>query len=97
MDQMQTVEEPSQQAKADLNRHYMREALKLVINTRPPCLHESATFRILILYKAESALAEYETPVGCVFVFDGKMIGKGKNGTNRSLNVRVPYYMFFLP
>ena len=37
---------------------------------------------------AEFALASDETPVGCVFVYDGEIIGRGINGTNASLNVR---------
>lgn len=36
---------------------------------------------------AELALASDETPVGCVFVKDGVVIGRGINGTNASLNV----------
>lgn len=39
---------------------------------------------------AELALSSDETPVGCVFVHNGKIIGRGINGTNASLNVRVP-------
>jgi len=35
---------------------------------------------------AELALASDETPVGCVFVKDGEIIGRGMNDTNRSLN-----------
>lgn len=38
---------------------------------------------------AEMALASDETPVGCVFVRDGEVIGRGINGTNASLNVFV--------
>ncbi|KAF2760998.1 cytidine deaminase-like protein [Pseudovirgaria hyperparasitica] len=38
------------------------------------------------LSMAELALESDETPVGCVFVHDGKIIGKGMNDTNRSLN-----------
>ncbi|KAA6412823.1 MAG: trna-specific adenosine deaminase subunit tad2 [Lasallia pustulata] len=38
------------------------------------------------LIMAENALATDETPVGCVFVHDGRVIGKGMNDTNRSLN-----------
>ena len=33
------------------------------------------------------ALASDEVPVGCVFVHNGQIIGKGMNDTNRSLNV----------
>lgn len=36
---------------------------------------------------AEMALSSDETPVGCVFVHDGEVIGRGINGTNASLNV----------
>lgn len=39
---------------------------------------------------AELALASDETPVGCVFVHQGEVIGRGINGTNASLNVRLP-------
>ncbi|KAF2843624.1 cytidine deaminase-like protein [Patellaria atrata CBS 101060] len=35
---------------------------------------------------AELALANDETPVGCVFVHNGKVIGRGMNDTNKSLN-----------
>ncbi|OJD39953.1 trna specific adenosine deaminase [Diplodia corticola] len=38
------------------------------------------------LHMAELALATDETPVGCVFVRDGRVIGRGMNDTNRSLN-----------
>ncbi|KAK5003764.1 tRNA(adenine34) deaminase, partial [Cryomyces antarcticus] len=34
----------------------------------------------------ELALRSNETPVGCVFVHDGKIIGRGMNDTNRSLS-----------
>lgn len=37
--------------------------------------------------QAEQALRSDETPVGCVFVRDGQIIGRGMNDTNRSLNV----------
>ncbi len=39
---------------------------------------------------AELALASDETPVGCVFVHKGEIIGRGINGTNASLNVPNP-------
>jgi tRNA-specific adenosine deaminase 2 len=38
------------------------------------------------LEMAEKALATGETPVGCVFVADGTIIGSGMNDTNRSFN-----------
>lgn len=37
--------------------------------------------------QAERALETDETPVGCVFVHDGEIIGRGMNDTNRSMNV----------
>lgn len=45
---------------------------------------------------AELALASDETPVGCVFVHKGEIIGRGINGTNASLNVCVRYYCSFM-
>lgn len=41
---------------------------------------------MLIREQAELALVSDETPVGCVFVKDGEIIGKGMNETNRTLN-----------
>ncbi len=38
------------------------------------------------LLMAETALATGETPVGCVLVYKGKMVGSGMNDTNKSLN-----------
>jgi hypothetical protein len=38
---------------------------------------------------AQLALHSDETPVGCVFVRDGEVIGRGINGTNASLNVSL--------
>ncbi|KAL9058336.1 MAG: hypothetical protein Q9162_001791 [Coniocarpon cinnabarinum] len=35
---------------------------------------------------AELALRSDETPVGCVFVHNGEVVGRGMNDTNRSLN-----------
>ena len=40
---------------------------------------------------AQLALDSDETPVGCVFVRDGEVIGRGINGTNASLNVSVTF------
>ena len=44
---------------------------------------------------AELALASDETPVGCVFVHNGEIIGRGINGTNASLNVRHHHFTVF--
>lgn len=42
--------------------------------------------------QGETALEHGETPVGCVLVYDGKIVGRGMNDTNRSMNVgdRLP-------
>jgi len=39
------------------------------------------------MMQGELALRSDETPVGCVFVHEGIIIGKGMNDTNKSLNV----------
>jgi len=46
---------------------------------------------------AQLALDSDETPVGCVFVRDGEVIGRGINGTNASLNVSMnfPFLILF--
>lgn len=45
---------------------------------------------------AQLALDSDETPVGCVFVRDGEVIGRGINGTNASLNVSTLLFFFAL-
>ena len=40
------------------------------------------------LEMAETALRTDEVPVGCVFVHNNQIIGRGMNDTNRSLCVR---------
>lgn len=45
-----------------------------------------ARFMREALQMADLALQTDETPVGCVFVHDGRVIGRGMNDTNRSLN-----------
>lgn len=44
---------------------------------------------VCFIIQAELALASDETPVGCVFVHDGKVIARGMNGTNVTMNVSV--------
>jgi hypothetical protein len=44
---------------------------------------------------AQLALDSDETPVGCVFVRDGEVIGRGINGTNASLNVSTELFFFW--
>lgn len=41
------------------------------------------------LEMAENALRGDEVPVGCVFVRNGEIIGRGMNDTNRSLCVTL--------
>jgi len=53
------------------------------------------TFMRKAIDMAEMALATDETPVGCVFVHEGQVIGRGINGTNASLNVRFFYLLSY--
>ena len=39
------------------------------------------------MFQAEKALTCDETPVGCVFVHGDRVVGRGMNDTNKSLNV----------
>lgn len=41
----------------------------------------------LTINQGEKALQTGETPVGCVLVYDGKIVGSGMNDTNQSMNV----------
>ncbi|PRT56086.1 tRNA-specific adenosine deaminase subunit tad2 [Wickerhamiella sorbophila] len=43
-------------------------------------------FMALAVEQAKQALADNEVPVGAVFVHNNKVIGRGRNDTNRSLN-----------
>ncbi|KAF9892394.1 tRNA(adenine34) deaminase [Aspergillus nanangensis] len=45
-----------------------------------------ALFMQQALNMGERALEEGETPVGCVLVYDNKIVGCGMNDTNRSMN-----------
>lgn len=42
---------------------------------------------MLTINQGEKALQTGETPVGCVLVYDGKIVGSGMNDTNKSMNV----------
>ncbi|KAK4951100.1 hypothetical protein LTR28_006922 [Elasticomyces elasticus] len=53
-----------------------------VIENRP--YHE--TFMREAINMGELALRSDETPVGCVFVRNGEIIGRGMNFTNKTLN-----------
>ncbi|KAI9736291.1 MAG: tRNA(adenine34) deaminase [Cirrosporium novae-zelandiae] len=56
----------------------------LDLSTREIPKHEHFMQKALAM--AEEALRCDETPVGCVFVHNGQVIGQGMNDTNRSLN-----------
>jgi hypothetical protein len=70
---------------------FMREAINMV--RLFPTKHRSAfpmrtnSEHANSSIQAELALASDETPVGCVFVHDGKVIAQGMNGTNVTMNV----------
>ena len=44
-------------------------------------------FMKIALSKAQEALDQREVPVGCVFVYNSKVLATGLNQTNISLNV----------
>lgn len=72
------------------HERFMREAINMVSHCAH-LLHFCCTVsRIMELtnhvHQAELALTSDETPVGCVFVKDGEIIGRGMNETNRTLN-----------
>lgn len=73
---------------------FMKKALEMVNSYfTPSCVPISTILADQVLtcpFQAEKALATNETPVGCVLVHQGEIIGSGMNDTNRSLNVRQP-------
>lgn len=46
----------------------------------------------LTINQGEKALQTGETPVGCVLVYDDKIVGSGMNDTNKSMNVSALKY-----
>lgn len=68
----------------NLSRHHITNAM--VFGPVPNREYHEGFMRKAI-EMAEMALASDETPVGCVFVREGEVIGRGINGTNASLNV----------
>lgn len=66
------------------HHEYMRAALDMVWRAK---LLQSVFKRANIHVQAEKALNTDEVPVGCVFVHNGKIIGRGMNDTNNSLCV----------
>jgi hypothetical protein len=69
------------------HEYFMKEALQMVPASFPLILYIPIYAN---LKQGENALATGETPVGCVLVHDGKIIGSGMNDTNKSMNVRPP-------
>jgi len=69
----------------ETHKRFMREAIEMV-RFDTPCV----SYTHLSYNQAERALASDETPVGCVFVRNGEIIGRGMNDTNRSMNVSRP-------
>jgi len=58
-------------------------------NSEPQASQDSAAnerFMKMALLLAAKALEIGETPVGCVLVYEGKVIGSGMNDTNKSMN-----------
>ena len=78
----------SQQSFSPKHVEYMREALHLV-----PGLQVLSLSALRLKSQAEQALEIDETPVGCVLVANGSIIGRGINDTNSSLNVRTKAIM----
>jgi deoxycytidylate deaminase len=73
---------------------FMREAINMVrlfphrnITSSSECGQHWINANFYLSDQAELALASDETPVGCVFVHDGKVIAQGMNGTNVTMNV----------
>jgi tRNA-specific adenosine deaminase 2 len=82
----------SQDSRDDRHTHegFMREAIKMVKIFSPQCVLPNLYLRSQVtcanVNQAELALATDETPVGCVFVHEGQIIGRGMNATNRTMN-----------
>ena len=68
--------------------YFMKQALLMVSLLKA----RSKKFQTNTENQGEKALAAGETPVGCVLVYQEKIIGSGMNDTNRSMNVRQ--YLF---
>lgn len=63
---------------------FMKIAFELVLNT----FSKSISFIFFSKKKkAERALTLEEVPVGCVFVYNNEIIGKGYNEVNQTRNV----------
>ena len=71
--------------------YFMKQALLMVrIIELPRALSELSK---LTIHQGEKALQANETPVGCVLVYNGQIVGSGMNDTNKSMNVSSPGYI----
>lgn len=62
--------------------YFMKQALLMVRGILRADIHSADEQS-----QGEKALQSGETPVGCVLVHDGQIVGSGMNDTNRSMNV----------
>lgn len=74
------------EATAHLNLSRNEDTHEMVFGPVPDREYHEGFMRKAI-EMAEMALRSDETPVGCVFVHEGEIIGRGINGTNATLNV----------
>jgi len=82
---MAEIINPADMLEDERHCYFMKQALAMVKSIQNDLFLE--------VYQAndtqgESALLCGETPVGCVLVYQDKIVGSGMNDTNRSMNVR---------
>lgn len=58
----------------------------MAVNLESELTRSHELFMTEALKEAKIALANLEVPIGCVVVHDGKIIGRGRNRTNETLN-----------
>ncbi|KAJ3023169.1 tRNA(adenine34) deaminase [Thoreauomyces humboldtii] len=71
-----------EQKERELHEGFMREALEQVCTRK----HVNPTVCLTQISQAQEAFDVGEVPVGCVFVLNGEVIGRGRNRTNETLN-----------
>ncbi|KAH8732218.1 cytidine deaminase-like protein [Phaeosphaeriaceae sp. PMI808] len=79
-----SASKPSQQANDQPCQDSVADQDLVGMSAKERAYHER--FMREAIAMAELALKSDETPVGCVFVKDGEIIGRGMNETNRTLN-----------
>lgn len=75
---------PTELAEDSRHAYFMKQALLMVSSLSCDGTHNAEQQP-----QGEKALESGETPVGCVLVHDGQIVGSGMNDTNRSMNVRL--------